>query len=99
MKNKHFENLSVDKKARFVELSLDYMEIRSKLWNEYPERMKEMAIKSAQIMLRHGLINCQHESGTKLQEKIESGAVQEVRTKLDEFEKRIARLESPNQAA
>lgn len=95
MQKNHFENFSVDKKAQFVELLLDYMELRSKLWNEYPERMREMAIKSAQIMLRHGLINCQHESGTKLQEKIESGAVQEVRAKLDEFEKRITRLESP----
>ena len=95
MKSKQNENLSVDKKARLVELMLDYMEIRSKLWNEYPERMEEMAIKSAQIMLRHDLVKCKHENGIEIQEKIESGAVQEVQSRLDEFEKRITTLESP----
>ena len=89
------ENLSVDKKARFVELMLEYMELRSKLWNEFPERMKETAIRSAQIMLRHGLVKCKHDGETEFQEKIESGAVKEVRVKLDEFERRITRLESP----
>ena len=94
MKSKQLENLSVDKKARFVELVLDYMELRSKLWKEYPEGMKEMAIRSAGIMLRHGFIKCKHEGETEFQEKIESGAVQEAKAKLDEFEKRIASLES-----
>jgi len=46
-------------------------------------------------MLRRGLVKCKHESETELEEKIESGAVKEVRVKLDEFERRITRLESP----
>jgi len=87
-------NHSVDKKARFVELMLEYMELRSKLWNEFPERMEETAIRSAQIMLRHGLVKCKHDGEIEFQEKVESGAVQEVRAKLDEFEKRITHLES-----
>ena len=98
MKKRQSGNLPVDKKARLVELMLDYMELRSKLWNEYPERMNEMAVKSAQMMLRRGLVKCKHESGTDFQEELESGAIQEFQAKLDEFEKRITRLESPTAA-
>lgn len=55
------QSKNTDQKTRYVEWVLEDMEIRKKLWDEFPERMLESTKRTAEMMLRRGLVKCKHE--------------------------------------
>ncbi len=61
----HKQGVAIDKKwgkqMRHVDLMLKYMETRSELFDECPERMQKSEKKFAEKLLRKNIIKCEHE--------------------------------------